>query len=90
MSTENDSVNTDKSSSPVQDTIVIEHTDPCPANEYGNHDWNAASCIEPAQCRDCNIYRDNKLATHHDWHEYDSGRKCDDCNLSYTDYNNEK
>lgn len=36
----------------------------CPDQEYGNHDWAAANCIEPSHCYECGIYLDENLGNH--------------------------
>lgn len=45
-----------------------------------NHDWSASTCVEPAQCRYCNKYKDEKLGNH-DWMDATCSRprKCFYC-----------
>lgn len=36
----------------------------CPEDKNGIHDWNAATCAEPAKCINCNLSKDDKLGNH--------------------------
>ena len=38
---------------------------PCPAQEYGNHNWDEAKCYRPSQCTNCDAYKDEKLGNHY-------------------------
>ncbi len=51
-----------------------------------NHNWGAPTCIEPAQCSKCDRYKDEKLADHHNWYEYDSRTKCTNCSILREDW----
>ena len=58
----------------------------CPEDEYGNHDWAPARCTEPAQCYNCNAYRDGKLGEH-SFHTDDGGLcDCTYCGILYEIY----
>ena len=45
-------------------TDVVAADNECPENEYGNHDWDAATCVEPAKCFDCGEYKNDILGNH--------------------------
>lgn len=58
----------------------------CPASEYGNHNWDNATCIKPAQCYNCDAYKDNQLGNHHWWvNDYDI-KECMYCHMLYDEY----
>ncbi|MBR6533148.1 MAG: hypothetical protein IKT44_01810 [Clostridia bacterium] len=56
------------------------NTSNCPASQYGNHDWNRATCQEPQKCEECNAYKNDELGTHY-WSDATCQRpsKCADC-----------
>ena len=78
----NDAITKDDSNNIFETDI----TTPCPEDKNGIHNWQPATCIEPSKCKYCGTYRNNNLAAHHEWYDYDSGRKCEHCGLSYEDY----
>lgn len=47
-----------------------------------NHDWLAATCVEPAQCWKCDKYKDDILGNHH-WIQATcaEAKYCSNCNL---------
>lgn len=66
--------------------ITPSSTEVCPASEYGNHDWGSATCIEPAQCRECGTYKDNQLGNHKWWENSYGFEECYYCDMLYDDY----
>ncbi len=56
-----------------------------------NHDWSAATCVEPAQCWKCDKYKDNELGNH-DFHYYEDidDMKCIHCNILKSEYDEQK
>ena len=56
----------------------------CPEDKNGIHDWDVATCVEPAKCYNCGVYKDDKLGNRHIWEE----GKCLDCGILYDDYIN--
>ena len=62
----------------VEDTDNETEKDICPANEYGNHNWEPATCQLPSKCIECGAYKDSKLGNHR-W-VYDV---CEVCGASY-------
>ena len=54
----------------------------CPEDKNGIHDWDAATCAEPAKCDNCNIYKDDKLSNRHLWEE----GQCLECGMLYDDF----
>lgn len=58
----------------------------CPADEYGNHDWAPAKCTEPAQCYNCNAYKDDKLGEHSFYTDDDGFCDCTYCGILYDVY----
>ena len=58
----------------------------CPEDEYGNHDWAPAKCTEPAQCYNCNEYRDDKFGQHSFYTHDDGLRDCSYCGILYDVY----
>ena len=36
----------------------------CPAQEYGNHSWDTATCLRPSKCYNCGVYKDDKIGNH--------------------------
>ena len=74
-----------QSTEPINTVSV--HDSKCPENEYKNHDWLSPTCIEPAKCFWCGVYKDEKLSEHHNWYTYDNGlTKCQDCNILREDW----
>ena len=61
---------------------------PCPAHEYGNHDWRRATCNEPAQCYNCDAYKDDVLGQHQFHTNNDGLCDCDYCGMLYDVYMN--
>lgn len=49
----------DTSTNSAADTSI------CPANQYGIHDWEPATCRQPSKCNDCNAYRNDEFGTHY-------------------------
>ena len=58
----------------------------CPEDEYGYHDWSPAKCTEPAQCYNCDAYRDDKLGEHSFYTDDDGFCDCSYCGILYTVY----
>ena len=70
---------------------VISYSDEgCPEDKNGNHDWAPAKCTEPAQCYNCNAYRDDKLGQHKFYTDDDGFCDCTYCGIVYDDYINSK
>ena len=57
--TGNDS-KTEKESEPKANETL----EKCPENKNGIHDWDEATCEEPAKCDECGAYKDDKLGNH--------------------------
>ena len=72
--------------SPLSSNSVNNNNTPCPANEYGNHDWSIPNCVEPAHCYDCGAYKDDKLGEHNFWVTSDDIKKCMHCGILYEVY----
>ena len=58
----------------------------CPASQHGNHDWAPAKCTEPAQCYNCDAYRDDKLGEHSFYTDDDGFCDCSYCGILYDVY----
>ena len=82
--TSNNSAN--NNDNPNSNSDVFNST--CPANEYGNHNWAPARCTEPAQCYNCDAYRDDKLGEHSFYTDDDGFCDCTYCGILYDVYIN--
>lgn len=72
--------------SSVNDASTIITTGQCPEDKNGNHDWAPAKCTEPAQCYNCNAYRDDKLGQHKFYTDDDGFCDCTYCGIVYDVY----
>ena len=62
-------------------------SEPCPKGfDKYYHVWEPATCIEPATCSECGRYKDDKLASHHNWSSSSDSANCLDCNLYRQEY----
>lgn len=75
-----------KSSETIEDTVFSAIDTTCPEQEYGNHDWRAATCVEPAKCYNCGAYKDDKLGNHSWWENLYDIKECQYCSMLYDDY----
>lgn len=72
---------------PINSNYVTQSSkEACPEDEYGNHDWSSAKCTAPAQCYNCNVYKDNKLGHHHFYTDKNGICDCSYCGMLYDDY----
>ncbi len=84
----NDSESENKTNTNSSTSKVVNATadDECPEQEYGNHDWSAATCVEPAKCYNCGVYKDDKLGNHSWWENLYDIKECQYCSMLYEDY----
>lgn len=80
---ENEPIEENLTTENVEENSEIKPTDDvCPAQDYGNHSWSAATCINPSHCYYCGVYKNDELG-HHDFH-YDEEIDeivCWNCNM---------
>ncbi len=76
----------DNNNSDLGNTNSNIYSSTCPEDEHGNHDWAPAKCTEPAQCYNCNTYRDDKLGNHSFYTDDDGFCDCTYCGILYEVY----